>query len=53
MEWYDIIKDLVSTLGFPIACSIYLFYQNSKLVECIGDLKTAIIELKEKFDSIK
>lgn len=48
MEWYEILRDLISTLGFPIACCCYLLWQNSKLTETLTELKDAIVDLRDR-----
>lgn len=48
MEWYDIIKDLISTLGFPIFACCYMFYLNTKLTDTFNELKNAINELRDR-----
>lgn len=48
---------LISNLGFPICCCIYLFYANEKMrstleenTKMIESLKTLIIEHNAKYD---
>lgn len=48
---------LISNLGFPICCCIYLFYSNEKLrstleenTKMIESLKTLIVEHNAKFN---
>lgn len=38
---------LISNLGFPIACCCYLFYSNEKLRTTIEENTKAIVALKE------
>ncbi len=40
------ITQLISTVGFPIACCIYLFYSNEKLRNTIEENTKAIESLK-------
>lgn len=47
-EWVN----LISNLGFPIAVCIYLFWQNSKLTDTLGELKLVISKLVDRFDKI-
>lgn len=41
---FEEIMSAISTVGFPIACCIVLFYQNNKLTETIAQLKETLIE---------
>lgn len=41
---FNTIMQAISTVGFPIVCCGVLFYQNSKLVETINDLKVTLVE---------
>lgn len=50
MEWYEVIKDLISSLGFPIFVSVYLLWENRTLTTTLTELKDALISLKEKLD---
>lgn len=38
------IMQSVSTVGFPIVACVFLFKQNTKLSETIGDLKSTLVE---------
>lgn len=38
------IMQAVSSVGFPIVACIFLFKQNTKLSETIGDLKSTLTE---------
>ena len=38
------VMQAVSTVGFPIVACIFLFKQNNKLSETIGDLKSTLTE---------
>ena len=53
---YNSVVQLVSNLGFPIACCCYLFYSNEKLratleenTRMIESLKTLIVEHNTKY----
>lgn len=43
----------ISTVGFPIACCVYLFYSNNKTIEklreTVDNNTKALIELTTKF----
>lgn len=41
---FNTIMQAVSTVGFPIVACGVLFYQNNKLTETIGELKTTLTE---------
>ncbi len=41
---FNAIMQAVSTVGFPIVACGVLFYQNNKLTETIGELKTTLTE---------
>ena len=45
------VTTLISNLGFPIACCVYLFYQNGKLSETLTELKIVIQKLVDKVDN--
>lgn len=38
------VMQAVSTVGFPIVACVFLFKQNTKLSETIGDLKSTLTE---------
>ena len=38
------VMQAVSTVGFPIVACVFLFKQNNKLSETIGDLKSTLTE---------
>lgn len=54
---FNAIMQAVSTVGFPIVACGVLFYQNNKLTETIGELKTTLTEnttlLKTLISSMK
>ena len=41
---------IISTVGFPIAACIALFWQNNRLSEAINNNTAALIELKHKLE---
>ena len=43
----------ISTVGFPIAACVALYYQNLKTTKAIGDLTGAITELKIYMENSK
>ena len=46
----DAIVQIVSTVGFPIACCIVLFRQNSKFTETIDQNTDALNKLIDKIE---
>jgi len=38
------VMQAISTVGFPIVACVFLFKQNTKLSETIGDLKSTLTE---------
>ena len=48
MDVVNVIKDLVSTVGFPILAFLLMFKQNKELSETINENTKAINELREK-----
>lgn len=49
MEWVDTISQLVSNVGFPIACCGVMFYLGYKFGDSIN---TGLLEVKEGIASI-
>lgn len=48
----DVITNLISNIGFPIAMCILLFNQNNKLTELINENTKATNKLTEKIDNL-
>lgn len=48
METINIIKDLISTIGFPIVAFLLMFKQNKELSATINENTKAINDLREK-----
>ena len=44
---------LISNVGFPIACCCVMFYQNSKMQETLKDVSIAMQSLVTEINSIK
>lgn len=42
MDVMNAITQLITNVGFPIACCVVLFYQNNKQRESMDELKTTI-----------
>ena len=49
MEWVDVISQLVSNVGFPIACCAVLFYLAYKFG---GSVNSGIAQIQTSVDSI-
>lgn len=47
MELYEIFKELLSEVGFPIACCVAMFVQNGKLKNSLDNNTAAINQMKE------
>ena len=48
------IVTLISQVGFPIACCIYLFTQQNKLIQTLGEISTTMALMNQKLeDAIK
>lgn len=47
---YNSLVQVISTVGFPIAACIALFWQNQKLSEAINNNTTALIELRNRLE---
>ena len=46
------ISQLVGSLGFPIACCIVLFLQNSNMQKTLTDLQKTLVEISTRLDQI-
>jgi len=49
-EAIETITQLITNVGFPIACCCVMFWQNSKLRESLDKNTTAIIKLSKFID---
>ncbi len=47
------ITQLISNVGFPIACCIVLFYNNTKFTETLNNLNITLKELNTRIESIE
>ena len=47
------IATLISTLGFPIAACVVMFWQNGKLQKTLSDLSTTLTLMNERINDIK
>ena len=48
MDVVNVIKDLISTVGFPILAFLLMFKQNKELSSTINENTKAINDLREK-----
>lgn len=50
----DAFVTLISNVGFPIACCIYLFTQQNKLIKTLGEIQTTMALINKQLeDAIK
>ena len=47
------ISQLITNVGFPIACSIVLFYNNSKFTLALNDLNVTLKEISSRLDNLE
>lgn len=47
------IIQLISNVGFPIACCIFLFKQQTKLTDTLGDISTTMQLMSSRLDDIE
>ena len=47
------IAQLISNVGFPIACCIVLFYNNTKFTDTLNNLNVTLKELSTRIESIE
>lgn len=45
--------NLISNVGFPIACCIFLFVQQGKLTKTFNDLSNTLNIMNERIDNIE
>lgn len=46
------ISQIVSTVGFPIAACVVMFYQNGKLQQTLTDFVATLQKMNDRMDSI-
>lgn len=44
---------LISNVGFPIACCIYLFINQSKLLNTLSELSATLTGINQRLDNIE
>lgn len=47
------IAQLISNVGFPIACCIVLFYNNSKFTEALNSLNVTLKEISTRIEKLE
>ena len=47
------ITNLITNVGFPIACCVVLFYNNSKFTEALNNLNLTLRELSTRIENIE
>lgn len=47
------ISQVVSTVGFPIAACVVMFYQNGKLQQTLTDFVATLQKMNDRMDSIE
>ena len=47
------IVTLISQMGFPIACCIYLFTQQNKLISTLGEISTTMALMNKNIEDIR
>lgn len=47
------ISQIVSTVGFPIAACVVMFYQNGKLQQTLTDFVATLQKMNDRMDSIE
>lgn len=52
MEW-SAIGDFVSSVGFPVACCIFLFVQNSKMQTTLVKFQETLRDIAEEIKELR
>lgn len=47
------IKDLITGVGFPIACCIVLFFNNQKFTEALNQLNVTLTNIVNRLEQIE
>ncbi len=47
------ITTLISNVGFPIACCVVLFYNNSKFTEALNNLNVTLKEISTRIEKLE
>jgi len=49
MEWVE----LITNIGFPIACCVFLFQQNGKLADALSDLNKTLSTIDIRLERLE
>lgn len=47
------ITNLITNVGFPIACCIVLFYNNTKFTEVLNSLNVTLKEISTRLEQVE
>lgn len=47
------ITTLISNVGFPIACCVVLFYNNSKFTDALNSLNVTLKEISTRIEKLE
>ena len=50
---FEVISQLIGSVGFPIAACCVMFYQNSKMQETLSNIATAMSSMTDKIRDIE
>ena len=50
---FEVISQLIGSVGFPIAACCVIFYQNSKMQETLSSIATAMSSMTDKIRDIE
>ena len=45
--------NLITNVGFPIACCVVLFYNNSKFTEALNNLNVTLKEISTRIENLE
>ena len=49
----DEVINLITNVGFPIACCVVLFYNNSKFTEALNNLNVTLKEISTRIENLE
>lgn len=49
----QVITELITTVGFPIACCIVMFKQNSSLQETLKEISNTLTSMNERISQLE
>ena len=49
----DEVTNLITNVGFPIACCVVLFYNNSKFTETLNSLNVTLKEISTRIENLE